>query len=259
MRTLTDSELASETEKTKRVAGCLTTNPPTESTYTGVVSRESVRIAFTLAALNDLDIFAADIQNTYLTAPCGEKIIFTCGTAFGSEHKGKTAVVVRALYGWRSSGSAFCNHLASCMEALNYLPCRADPNVWMRKARKSNGTEYYEYMLLYVDDCLDISETPKEAVSQLDKFFKMQPSSIAPPNIYLRVKVKKMRLPNMMEACTFRLSQYVQEVVSNVETFIQYLDGSMLYMKINTHLYNGYIPELDSSPKLDGNDGAYHQ
>ena len=69
-------------------------NPPAESTYAGVVSRESVRIDFTLAALNDLDIFAADIQNAYLTAPCGEKIIFTCGPEFGSDHKGKTTVVV---------------------------------------------------------------------------------------------------------------------------------------------------------------------
>ena len=84
LRTLTDSELASETEKIKRVAGGHRTNPPTESTYSGVVSRESVRIAFTLAALNDLDIFAADIQNAYLTAPCGEKIIFTCGPESGS-------------------------------------------------------------------------------------------------------------------------------------------------------------------------------
>ena len=47
--------------KARFVAGEHTTNPPTESTYTGVVSRESVRIAFTIAALNDLDIFAADI------------------------------------------------------------------------------------------------------------------------------------------------------------------------------------------------------
>ena len=85
----------------------------------GFVSQESVRIAFILAALNDLDIFAADIQNAYLTARCGGKIIFTCGPEFGSEHKGKTAVVARALYGLRSSESAFRNNMASCTEALN--------------------------------------------------------------------------------------------------------------------------------------------
>ena len=75
-------------------AGGHTKNLPAESTYSGVVSRESVCIVFTIAALNYLDIFAAGIQNSYLTAPCGEKIIFICGPEFGLEHKGNTAVVV---------------------------------------------------------------------------------------------------------------------------------------------------------------------
>ena len=240
-------------------SGGHTTNPPMESTYSGYFSRESVRIAFTIAALNYLDIFAADIQNAYLTATFGEKIIFTCGPETVSEHKGKTAVVVRALYGLRSSGSAFRNHLDSFMEALNYLPCRDDPDVWMRKSIKSYGTEYYEYMLLYVDDCLAISETPKEAVLQIDKFFKMQPNSIAPPDIYLVGKVKKMRLPNMVEAWTFSSRQYVQEAVSNVENFLQDLDLSMLSTNINASLSNYCRPELDSSPELYGADGAYYQ
>ena len=65
-----------------------------------------------------------------------------------------------------------------------------------------------------------------------------------------------MRGPNMMESWTFSLIQYVQETVSNVEKFLQYLDGSMLSTKINAPLSNEYRPELDSSPKLDG---AYYQ
>ena len=108
--------------KSRFISGGHTTNPPAESTYAGVVSREIVRISFTLAALNNLANFAADIQNAYLNATCGEKIIFTCGTEFGSEHKGKNTVLVRAIYSLQSSGSAFCNHLASCMEVLNFLP-----------------------------------------------------------------------------------------------------------------------------------------
>ena len=81
--------------KSRFVVGGHKTNPPAESTYVGVVSRESVLIASTKAALNDLDIFAGDIKNAYLTATCSEKIIFTCGPEFGSEYKGKTTVLVR--------------------------------------------------------------------------------------------------------------------------------------------------------------------
>ena len=49
--------------------GCRTSNPVT-STYAGVVYRESVRIAFTYAALNGLNVWAADVQNAFLQAPC---------------------------------------------------------------------------------------------------------------------------------------------------------------------------------------------
>jgi hypothetical protein len=50
------------------VAGGHTTDTPHAMTYASVVSRESVRIALTLAALNDFDVKMADIENAYLTA-----------------------------------------------------------------------------------------------------------------------------------------------------------------------------------------------
>ena len=48
--------------------GCRTPNPVT-STYAGVVTRESARIAFTYAAVNVLEVWAADVQNAFLQAP----------------------------------------------------------------------------------------------------------------------------------------------------------------------------------------------
>ena len=44
------------TRKARLVAEGCSTPDPINSTYTGVVSRESVRIAFTYTALNDLDV-----------------------------------------------------------------------------------------------------------------------------------------------------------------------------------------------------------
>jgi len=39
------------------------------STYAGVVSRETIWIALTYAAVNGLDVWAADFQNAYIQAP----------------------------------------------------------------------------------------------------------------------------------------------------------------------------------------------
>jgi hypothetical protein len=56
------------TRKARFVAGGLMTDPPAHLTYSSVVSRDSVRLAFLSAALNDLDLLAADIGNAYLNA-----------------------------------------------------------------------------------------------------------------------------------------------------------------------------------------------
>ena len=61
------------TRKAKWVLDGHKTPNPIGSTYGRVVSRESVRIAFTYAALNDLDLFAADLRNAYLQAPSLQK------------------------------------------------------------------------------------------------------------------------------------------------------------------------------------------
>ena len=44
------------------------TDPPTNLTYSSIVSRDSLHIAFLIAALNDLNILATDIGNEYLNA-----------------------------------------------------------------------------------------------------------------------------------------------------------------------------------------------
>jgi hypothetical protein len=54
--------------KARFVAGGHTTDVPTILTYSSVVSRDSVRIALLIAALNGLQIMSCDIQNAYLNA-----------------------------------------------------------------------------------------------------------------------------------------------------------------------------------------------
>ena len=141
-------------QKARLVAGGHTTKVPACVTYASVVSRETVRIALTLAALNDLEVKVADIQNAYITAPCAEKIWTILGKKFGAD-EGKRALIVRSLYGLRSSGAAFRNHLADCMKHLGFKPCLADSDLWMKpKVRPDDGVEYYARVLLYVDDAL---------------------------------------------------------------------------------------------------------
>jgi hypothetical protein len=78
-----------------------------------------VKIALTMAALNDVYDMMGDIENAYLTAPITEKGCTVLGPEFGEE-AGKRALIVRALYGLKSEGAAFRTHLASCMDHLGW-------------------------------------------------------------------------------------------------------------------------------------------
>jgi len=54
----------------------------------------------------------------------------------------------RALYGLKPSGVAWRATLAQTMEQLGYMPTQADPDVWIKRALKSDGTPYYKMMLI---------------------------------------------------------------------------------------------------------------
>ena len=56
-------------QKSRLMAGGHMTDPPKENVCSSIISRDSIRLAFLSAALNDVNVLAANIQNAYLTAP----------------------------------------------------------------------------------------------------------------------------------------------------------------------------------------------
>ena len=74
-------------QKTRLVAGGHMTKEPATIMYASVVSRETVRIALTIAALNDLEVTSGNILNAYLQAPVTEKVWTTLGPEFGKDVK----------------------------------------------------------------------------------------------------------------------------------------------------------------------------
>jgi hypothetical protein len=90
------------------------------------------------------------------------------------------------------------------MNHLKFKPCKGDPDVWMREAVKDDGTTYWEYVLLYVDDALCIGMNPEKTLrSEIGKFFYLKKGSVGPPKIYLGNKVSKVTLDNGVDAWSF--------------------------------------------------------
>ena len=111
-------------------------------------------------------MLAADIRNAYLQAPTSDKHDIIWVEEFGIEIFGKRALIVRALYGGKAAGRDFWRHLRSCMEFLGFKSKGGDPDFWMRPVTKQDGTEIYEYVLLYIDDCLVMSENAESILKK---------------------------------------------------------------------------------------------
>ena len=80
--------------------------------------------------------------------------------------------------------------------------------------------EYYEYILLYVDDTLCISHNAEHILrGELGKYFVLKESSIGPPKLYLGNKLTLVTLENGTKAWALSSSQYVQAVVKNMEEY----------------------------------------
>jgi hypothetical protein len=158
--------------------------------YSSVVSRDSVHLAFLIAALNDLEILSADIQNAYLNAPTKERIYRIVGPEFGQGKEGRPVMIVRALYGLRSSGARWHDHLAATLREAGFKACKADADVWMRPAVKVDGSKYYEYVLC-IDGILVVSERPKRIIEGLEAKYVLKAGSVGELTTYLGAKVSK--------------------------------------------------------------------
>ena len=118
--------------KARFVADGHKTSAPKSLIYSTVVSRDSVRIVFLIAALINLSVVSCDIQNVYLATPCRDKFYYKAGPEFGSD-EGKIYIVRRAIYSLKTSGASFRQFLAESFTDMGFTSCtRADPDVWMR-------------------------------------------------------------------------------------------------------------------------------
>ena len=232
------------------------TETPNAVTYSSVVSRDSVRIILMIAALNDLDIEGADIENAYLTAPCREKVWLRGGIEFG-DLEGEVLIVEKALYGLKSSGAAFRAFLAETFDRMGFTSSVADPDVWLRPAIKPDGEQYYEYIICYVDDVLGVSVDAQTLMKDIQKDFKFKKDKIEPPSMYLgaRLEMKQLNGKRMWTMCS---KDYVKLTVNNIENQLQ-KRRMKLPSKATTPMDHNYIPELDDTPELHDDDITFYQ
>jgi hypothetical protein len=115
--------------KARLVAGGHLTKPIyNNAPYSGIASLKSIRTCIFLAELNGLSLCAADVGNAYLEAETKEKLFIIAGPEFG-KLEGNTLIVHKALYGLRTSGARWAEHLADSLRAQGFRSSYADPAI----------------------------------------------------------------------------------------------------------------------------------
>jgi hypothetical protein len=197
-----------------------------------------------------------------LNAPVKEKIYTIAGKEFGPKYEGQPVLIVRALYGLRSSGKAFRDHLAMNLREMGYVSSKADPDLWMKADTKSNGVEYYKYVICYVDDVAATMEHPKDFMDELASRFTLKEGSVEEPTLYLGADVIKWYIANSDDPGKVRWAlastKYTRRAIADVEVELAAIE-KRLPSKITTPLAAGYRPETDSTRELNAERQNYYQ
>jgi hypothetical protein len=250
------------TRKSRCVAGGhRNKDVPAHASFSSVASRDSVRLTLLIAALNDLDVLSADIGNAYLNAPCRERVYVECGPElFGEEYKGRLAVIVRALYGLKSAGAAWRYHFSQYIEnELGYKSTISDPDVYRKPMLKADGSKYYSYLVVYVDDILCIHEHPKQVLDVIEQTFRLKDGAEI-PKLYLGTDVKKWTCENAdgtnKQCWATGSNSYIKEAIKVAELHIKnhgLSPTSTRKIGRNTPFNTcDYRPELETSALCDG-------
>ena len=240
------------TRKARFVAdGHKTQDVPAHATYASVVSRESVRLAFLHAALNNLDVLSCDVSNAFLNAPCKEKIWIPAGREFGSD-EGSVMIIRKAAYGLKSSGNSWRQVMSQFItETLGFQNTIADPDVYRRESRKPDGTSYYELLLVYVDDLLCVSHNPKDVMDKIGLVWDLK-DTVKEPDRYLGANIKKRAIGfDNREVWGMDGHEYVGNAVRIVEEMLAKEEKTLRLKGTNRPFHAKYKPEVDVTPALD--------
>ena len=105
--------------------------------------------------------------------------MFTAGPKF-KELEGHTLVIIKALYGLRSSGARFYETLESTLRKEGFVPTKADPDLWMY-----SGSSCYEYVCAYIDDLLVVMKELETFFQSLSKKHGYKLKGIGNPEYHL--------------------------------------------------------------------------
>ena len=99
---------------------------------------------------------------------------------------------------------------------VEFFSTRADPNVWIWSAIKTDGFEYYDMVLCYIYGVIFISATLMVAIYGIRYVFKLKGDTAKVPGMYLGPGVAKIVTASGTKCWTLSSEKYIRTAVANV-------------------------------------------
>ena len=102
----------------------------------------------------------------------------------------------KGLYGLRSSGARFHEHLSDILRKTGFIPSKADSDLWFK-----DWGAHDEYLARYVDDILVFSKDPMKIIECLKVTYPLQGVGLTEYYLGGDFKVPKMDRGDTITVC----------------------------------------------------------
>ena len=104
---------------------------------------------------------------------------------------------------------------------MDFVPTVADPDFYHRRVMKYNGEEYYELLLLYVDDVLCCLHNTQLIMYTLALIYDIKDGLVVLPRIYLSSEIKKYQVRSGKSHWRMLSTQYVKNTINTVKGILK--------------------------------------
>ena len=143
--------------------------------------------------------------------------------------------------------------MANLLDELGFKSNKTDFDIWLHPVKKPDGKEYYEYVMLYVDDVMAANHKARQVMEDLGNGILYKHAKIEPPGSYLGAQLVEKTLPSGIECWCISSDRYVNAAIRNVEEVAKKRPLT-LPGQVRTPMDTKFVPELDRSQELDSPD-----
>ncbi len=170
-------------------------------TYAPVAKIVSVRIIFTLAAKEDLELFTFDVKAAFLNAPLSQEVYICQIPGFPLSDPKKVLRLCKALYGLKQSSHEWYKTLCSAMTSIGLESCIVDPAVFYGRwssppdpsiTMPADSSDLFIIIPVHVDNGLSATNSRplyQWIIIQLNKIFKV--NDLGNAEVFLGIRIER--------------------------------------------------------------------